>query len=446
MLFPEINDIYFSKTREYMKEVMESYSIGNYRAATVLLYSVVICDIMLKLQELIDMYNDTVAKEILSNINKIREDSSLSKSKWEKELLDKVHKRTDLLNDYSYINLCHLFDHRNFCAHPALNEDFELFSPNQEVVIAHIKNVLLDVLVKPPIFIKNIVEYMSNDLETKLEIYNNDEGALKTYLDNKYYSKMSASMVKKVFKALWKFCFFIDDDDHCKKNRKINRYAISILYDENKNELSDYVNKEKDKLIISNDLDCIGQLSVLLAKNCELYIALSDEVKHQIDVAIKNSDNLKAISWFKRKNLQEHIDYLCQQNSINLSSGCIGFMVDQFRKHGLLSILFDFFIQYFGNSKSFDDADDRYNYVIQPHLSEFSKNQFISIISCINSNNQIYNRRANKSCNTEIVKYAINILSDFDYDKYPYFEFYKSILESDSELKKSQEPDTFLNI
>ena len=47
---PEVEKIYFAKTKEYFQEVMSSYSIGNYRTATVMLYSVAICDLQIKLQ------------------------------------------------------------------------------------------------------------------------------------------------------------------------------------------------------------------------------------------------------------------------------------------------------------------------------------------------------------------------------------------------------------
>lgn len=60
--FLEADGIYFSKTKEYFKEVVSSYINGNYRSATVMLYSVAICDILFKLQELKDMYNDSVKK------------------------------------------------------------------------------------------------------------------------------------------------------------------------------------------------------------------------------------------------------------------------------------------------------------------------------------------------------------------------------------------------
>lgn len=441
MFFSEINDIYFSKTKEYMQEVIESYAIGNYRSATVMLYSVAICDIMLKLQELIDMYNDTVAKEILSDIEKIKKDTNQSKSKWEKELLDRVYKRTELLNDVSYTNLNHLFDHRNFCAHPALNEDYELFSPKQEVVIAHIRNILTDILVKPPIFIKNIVDHLSDDLEKRRDEYKNDRANLKTYLNNKYYSKMSPLMVCKVFKALWKFCFLIDDDEHCIANRVINRYAISTLFESNRKELLDYIKKENSKLQISDDKKCVLQFSIFLAENNGIYEVLSDELKHQTHEIIKNNDDIKAISWFAHADLNAHLEYLCSFDSINISTNCVAFMCKYYKIHGLTSSLIDFFIRYFGESHSFDKANERYDDVIEPYLSEFTKEQFVLLIKTINGNNQIYGRWANKTCNTQIVKYAKGVLNDFDFNKYPNFEFDENVLKDEECLEETTEDD-----
>lgn len=110
---PETDEIYFAKTREYFKEVISSYGIGNYRSATVMLYSVVICDILLKLQELKDMYNDTTAIAILKEVEKEQKESK-SKSSWEKSLLDKVRDKTKLIDLKTYSDINHLYDDRNF--------------------------------------------------------------------------------------------------------------------------------------------------------------------------------------------------------------------------------------------------------------------------------------------------------------------------------------------
>ncbi len=74
VFIPEIDDIYFPQIKEYFREVMSSYANGNYRSATVMLYSSAVCDIMLKLNELKDMYNDSVAISILDGIEKSRAD------------------------------------------------------------------------------------------------------------------------------------------------------------------------------------------------------------------------------------------------------------------------------------------------------------------------------------------------------------------------------------
>ena len=181
--FPEMEEIYFSKTREYFQEVVSSYSIGNYRSATVMLYSVAVCDVLFKLQELKDMYNDTIADEILKEVEKSRNShDNKSKSKWEKEFIDNVYNKTKLLDLEAYTNLNHLYDHRNFSAHPALNENYELIAPSKETTIANIRNVLKDILVKPPIFIKNIVNTLTEDLKGKNELYENEGKKLAQYL------------------------------------------------------------------------------------------------------------------------------------------------------------------------------------------------------------------------------------------------------------------------
>ena len=55
-----------------------------------------------------------------------------------------------------------------------------------------------------------------------------------------------------------------------------------------------------------------------------------------------------------------------------------------------------------------------------------NREQVILLISRINENNQIYNRIASYSTNTEIVQITKDILgSDFDFDAYQCFRFDK---------------------
>lgn len=68
----DAENIYFSQIRNYFKEIISSYDNENYRSAMVMLYSTIICDLLLKLKELSDVYNDSTAESLLNEINKER--------------------------------------------------------------------------------------------------------------------------------------------------------------------------------------------------------------------------------------------------------------------------------------------------------------------------------------------------------------------------------------
>lgn len=78
----KVESIYHTKTREYLNEVFSSYNNGKYRSAMVMLYSVVICDLIYKLQELSNRYSDAVAVSILEKIKEEQRENS-SNPIWE---------------------------------------------------------------------------------------------------------------------------------------------------------------------------------------------------------------------------------------------------------------------------------------------------------------------------------------------------------------------------
>ena len=45
----ESENIYFPQIRGYFKEIVSSYDNGNYRSAMVMLYSTIVCDLLLML-------------------------------------------------------------------------------------------------------------------------------------------------------------------------------------------------------------------------------------------------------------------------------------------------------------------------------------------------------------------------------------------------------------
>ena len=86
-----------TRTKEYFREVYSSYANGNFRSAIVMLWSVVVCDVLYKLDELRNMYGDKVAESILKEIEDQQKKNPKS-PEWEISLVEKVRDRTNLLD------------------------------------------------------------------------------------------------------------------------------------------------------------------------------------------------------------------------------------------------------------------------------------------------------------------------------------------------------------
>ena len=97
-------NIYFKQIKDYFREIISSYDNGNYRSAMVMLYSTIVCDLLLKLKELSDVYNDKKAEKILKEINEERKKKG--NSAWEWELIETIRERTELrisFDSYSFL-------------------------------------------------------------------------------------------------------------------------------------------------------------------------------------------------------------------------------------------------------------------------------------------------------------------------------------------------------
>lgn len=422
---PEAEDIYFAKTREYFNEVLSNYANGNYRSAVVMLYSVAICDLLFKLQELADMYNDTIAVEILQEVEKCRNPGdNKSKSRWEKEFVDSIYAKTELLDLESYTNLNHLYDHRNFSAHPALNDRYELISPSKETTIALIKNILENILIKPPIFVKKVTDMLLEDLSEKKSIYQDEPEKLHEYLRRKYFDRMSDSMKKSTFRSFWKLCFCLPDDEECQRNRSINRKAMEFLFSDT-NGLLDFMKSDSMFAKTSPDDNCVMQLCILLAHYPQIYLVLSDDTKLQISALIAKNSTARIISWFTASSKAEHMQKMIESSYFGkIDDSTITFVSGQYELSGDLPCFIDYCIEYFGSSGLFDTANERYWNAIRPFLGKMTRDQFLRLITVVNTNDQIYNRNANYSTNTEIAMAAHKTLgADFDYSQYPHFVF-----------------------
>lgn len=419
--------IHFPLIKEYFKEIVGSYDMGYYRSAMVMLYSTIVCDLLLKLKELSEVYADSKAETLLSEINGQRKNAS--NSQWEWNLIDRVHRETELINDEDFKMIFHIYDLRNFSAHPALNEEYELISPSAELTVAYIKKALDDIFSKPSIFAGNIVDRMSDDIASKKDIFQKNYDDFKRYLDKAYFQRMSEKMMNQVFKAFWKFTFVKVEGKNFKDNRLINRKTIQIILDNNCDSICKYIKSNQQYFSVAQDEMCLKHLCVLLAYYPQVYGVIDNQARQQVEEF--DSSDINLLKWFTVGDLEEYVENGCVENNV-IPEKTLTLFKSICEQQGVSSVFYTFLIEHYKKSNSYTEAKLRFSNVIRPFLQDFNEEQFIKLLSVISSNPQIYKYMGQPSRNNEIVEYAGKVLpANFDYSQYPNFIFTQK--ESDDE-------------
>ncbi|PEC19563.1 hypothetical protein [Bacillus cereus] len=393
--------IYHHNTKEYFKEVMSSYTNGNNRSAIVMLYSVVVCDLVYKLQELEDKYSDANAKTILDAIKEEQRQHPNSSS-WENILIQEVYDKTNLLEVHDKENLDHLKRHRNLSAHPVLDQLDILFRPNKENVRSHIRNMLDGVLCKSPLLSNKLIVPFVLDLEfIKNELVKDED--LSRYLESKYFSKINNALGQNLFKELWRFVFRLEDDK-CEDNRYINFQALRLLFNRNPNQFLAAVQGQASYFseIRYDNSNILYHMQILFSENPRLYESMTDDLKVILVEKANKDIDILAHSVYLSSNVEEHFNKILfhvseqETRELPLNLDTMNFL-DVFSKNkNYLPELIDLMIKLFEKSYSYDSADDRFSYYIKPYVYEFSKEQFIRLLEIINTNSQIYERRQAK--------------------------------------------------
>lgn len=421
--------IYDHRTRKYFDEVYRSYANKCYRSSMVMLWSVIVCDLLFKLQDLNEIYSDDVAREILIEIEKKRSANPYS-SQWEKELIELVFKKTQLLDTASKHILDSIMQTRHLSAHPVINEDNKLYEPNADMAKSNIRSCVEFLFSKPPFLSQKILDTLLNDLEEIKDIFPTDD-KLKVYLNTKYLNAINGVIVAKIFRGLWKMVFRLDNEQ-TKKNRDINYRALSILYEKEKEIIEKAIKNEPVFYSdIKNDENIIEKLILFLSLKQTIYLALIDSTKQLIQQACKSRFTNFAIAFFlqDKVSVKNHLTNLLQQMNDKLpnydyneefkigvkqleliESICSEQNMDYiYRKIG---------ITYYINSPSFDCADMYFAKFISPNLDNYSYNEFILLLKGCNSNTQVYDRRRSKYDDLSIINKFQEKFPDIPLDEY----------------------------
>lgn len=301
-----------------------------------------------------------------------------------------------------------------------------LFKPTKSETRGQLENVLNGLLVRSPIYTKNIF----NDFVTDLAANSNhlqDLDALKKYMESKFFSHLNQNMELDLYKRLWRITLYTDKED-CNLNRKINYLALSIMTARNKVAIKDYLPINSDYFSqISTKDEILELLTKFMATFGFIYSHLTNDIKILLKNILLYKDYGMKLGWFLHANMDEFHDYLVSEYTQNpflsdLKKDELEILEHIEDSKDWLNKFTEFLIFYYGQSGSFAKADSRFNIVIKPYLQSFKLDQLIKIVEHINSNNQIYGSY-NIVCFTPYIKARIDELdTSFDFSKYPNFQ------------------------
>ena len=394
-IFEKTEQIYNQKTKTYFQEVLSSYNNGNYRSCLVMLYSVVIYDIVAKLKELSEIYNQSWAQKIIKSINDKRT-ANPRLADWENELIESVEKQPEFLSQSIIEELKHLKIIRNQCAHPAIDSNDELFLPSRYDAISKITRMLDEILTLPAMFTGKITNYITEQIAKASDFsdfsWKNSQDFSKLF--NKHFSHMNDKVTVKVFKDLWKLTFLTQNAD-CDKNRFANVVFIDLMLSNKKTLL---LNAMRDDDAYFNNIspEIVRFLCILVYRNEYLQSMLDDKVLTYMKFAAKEDIDTQIHAWFAFDSIEDYFQNLSSNKQVwnhpsilmNNYRACVILKQNPDYKMRYRGILINIFL----SSTSFDDADAKFSSLIMSIKNDYTKEEIIELLTKSEDNNQIYGR------------------------------------------------------
>jgi hypothetical protein len=416
-------DIFAAKTKEYFKEVLSSYQNGNYRSSVVMLWSVAVCDLIYKLEYLIDVYRDATATQIINEMTQMQEQEPFS-SAWEIKLVEDAFLKTRLLDAPEYENLKFLQKQRHLSAHPVLTQERELHAPNKETVRSLLRNTLEGLLIKPPFYTQHILNEMLADLAEHRDALN-DRYKVKAYVESRYLRRFKPTVETSIFKSLWKFTFKLENDE-CNANRRVNLNVLEAISDRQAGRLDEIVRAEQEHFSnIAADGEPLKFFIYYLSKHPTLYALLSDAAKLRVQHGITTDPTAKIAGWFVKADLSVHfadlLDWIEGGDYPRLNDEQLRVLMEVEDSPEWQRWACKLLGAYYGMSGNFNGADVRFDSAIEPFLQLFDLEAIRFTLERIEGNGQAYGRGRARSDHMEIKNRLLEIDPNFDFTPYPNF-------------------------
>lgn len=382
-----------TRTRDYFTEVTRSFSNECYRSSLVMLWTVVVCDLVYKLQTLRDLYGDASAATLLTDVEAKRVANPTSPD-WEAYLLEEVSKRTKMLEVSEHAQLKHLQQLRHLSAHPVLSGADLLFRPTKEDTRAQIRMALEALLMKPALFSKKIVDTLVTDIATNKVVLISRE-KLKAYLEARYLPNMPLTTERELFRALWKFTFKLNNPD-TQANRQINLDTLVILYERNNVTMRAMINSDRPTFSnVGPDPEPLDALILFLADHPEIYPSLDGSAQILIGGRLTAEIDNRVRARFTTPTMGAHLAALLAEQPDELAkmAGSVWqTLLGDAENEGLVDEAVRIAVKVYGRSPSYDAADRRFGRFIEPVLPKLTVATLTELLELIENNQQTYGR------------------------------------------------------
>lgn len=392
-----------SDSRNYFKEILQSYYSQNYRATIVLLYSFVIYDLFIKLQTMADE-GDSKARQQLEKVNgMISSDEKYSKV--EREIIDFFKDNCSLyfgrfIEDIEYLRNC-----RNKCAHLKVNDN-SLYVPNDY----HAKMMICSMYdhvfsVKAP-FIMDLFEIAKHDVEkfTEQIIFDPDglDESIRKKITDKYLKRMTNVSLKKSYKTFLKLLYNTDDEECIRNILGVYTFLFSMtsyLIEEGRVALlrEQAILDEFSKISIDELENTSVRAEILVSMVLKYSIIMeivreNEEVFEYLKNRVLTPTGLAEYRAFYPQDLRSEYGFFKDTSSLHknkyikeifeIVKSCEDFNLTEFAKIMVKAV---------PTYSGYDDADCFMSF-LKIHVEEFNASDLQEIMETYNNNDQCYNR------------------------------------------------------
>ena len=420
MLFDEKDFRVFDNadSRNYFKEILQSYYSQNYRATIVMLYSFVIYDLFIKLQIMANE-GDKKAHKKLKEINTMIADDE-KYSKVENEVVKFFKDNCPLYFDKFIQDIEYLKNCRNKCAHLKVNDN-TLFVPSDyhaRMLICSMYDHILSV--KAP-FIMDLFSIAQTDVEGYAESISHipqiglDDSIKKTIVE-KYLKRMTYESFKKSYKTFIRL-LLVSDAEECIKN-VYGLYAFAFS-------MTDYAIKNGYNILFKEDtiVDIFSKISVDTLKECSprvnAFVSIITSYPIIMDIVRKNEEVFDYIS---KRVLKKPRDLILYRTFFPLESKSVySYFKENTSVYGTsysetiyeivkecddfdLSEFLVIMVKSIPTFNGFSDADCFMSF-FKDHLEELSIENINEVLGIYRRNGQCTNRARDAADMAEIEKY-----------------------------------------